>query len=229
MLPFLWPRSRFFLTRSSLVYIIGSLLLFQGVLGAQEEALETTVCLPSQTMLQKDKDVLIRSKDILLYRVLEDREPAVKLQVSEVGTVFVPYYGELAVAGKTLEQIKTIFTLALESSLYKKATVFLSLEQDKDMLSPRFVYLGGKVNKVGPVALDPLKKNTVTKVILAAGGFADFADDSQVKLVRKALDTGAVQTFHVNVAAVLEKGELDQDLEVTDGDFIIVPKRLFNW
>lgn len=227
MLPFLWPRSRFFLTRSSLVYIIGGLLLFQGVLGAQEEALEPELCFPSQMMPQKD--VLIRSKDILLYRVLEDREPAVKLQVSEVGTVFVPYYGELAVAGKTLEQIKTIFTLALESSLYKKATVFLSLEQDKDMLSPRLVYLGGKVNKVGPVALDPLKKNTVTKVILAAGGFADFADDSQVKLVRKALDTGAVQTFHVNVAAVLEKGELDQDLEVTDGDFIIVPKRLFNW
>lgn len=227
MLPFLWPRSRFSLAHSSLVYIIGGLLLFQGVLGAQEEALEPTVCLPSQTMSQKD--VLIRSKDILLYRVLEDREPAVKLQVSEVGTVFVPYYGELAVAGKTLEQIKTIFTLALESSLYKKATVFLSLEQDKDMLSPRLVYLGGKVNKIGPVALDPLKKNTVTKVILAAGGFADFADDSQVKLVRKALDTGAVQTFHVNVAAVLEKGELDQDLEVTDGDFIIVPKRLFNW
>ena len=207
----------------------------QGVLCAQEETLGPIALPPpsvglSQTAeLSQKTDILVCSKDLLLYRVLEDRDPPIKLQVSEGGTIVIPYYGELAVAGKTLEELRLAITLALESSFYKKATVFLQLEQDNATLSPQLVYLGGKVNKVGAVPLDPMKKNTVTRVILAAGGFADFADDTQVKVVRKAPDTGMVKTFRVDVAAVLEKGELDKDLDVLDGDFIMVPKRLFNW
>lgn len=222
-----WPQLICSLFKLSFLYSLCGLLCFQGLLLA-EATLEQPLPLPSQETVSQ-KDTVIHKKDLLLYRVLEDRDPPIKLQVSETGTVCIPYYGELSVAGKTLAEAKASITLALEDSFYKKATVFLSLEQDNDMLTPSLVYLGGKVNKVGPIPLDPMKQNTVTKVILAAGGFADFADDSKVKLVRKSPDTGIVKTFHVDVAAVLEKGELDQDLEVIDGDFIMVSKRLFNW
>ncbi len=225
MLPSPWSQPRFSLFKSRLLYVLCGLLCFQDLLLA-EATLEQPF--PSQEAVSQ-KDTVIHKKDLLLYRVLEDRDPPIKLQVSEAGTVSIPYYGELSVAGKTLAEAKSSITLILEDSFYKKATVFLSLEQDNDMLAPSLVYLGGKVNKVGPIPLDPIKQNTVTKVILAAGGFADFADDSKVKLVRKAPDTGRVKTFHIDVAAVLEKGELDKDLEVIDGDFIIVSKRLFNW
>lgn len=228
MLPSLWSQARSSLFKFSLFYVFYGLCFFQGVLLA-EVTLETSLPPVPIPATVSQKDTVIRKKDLLLYRVLEDRDPPIKLQVSEAGTICIPYYGELSAAGKTLAEIKSSITLALEDSFYKKATVFLSLDSEEDKLSPSLVYLGGKVNKVGTIPLDPEKKNTVAKIILAAGGFADFADDTQVKLVRKDLHTGLIQTFHVDVAAVLEKGQLDKDPEVIDGDFIIVPKRLFNW
>lgn len=228
MLPSFWSSYRSLLLRYSCSVLGWAFLSLQTLLFAE---IQTPEALPLHNMQGSIslKDIIIGRKDTLLYRVLEDRDPPIKLQVSEAGTVFIPYYGELVVAGKSLEEVKSTLTLALESSFYKKATVFISLEQESNSLSPSLVYLGGKVNKVGAIPLDPMKQNTVTKVILAAGGFADFADDSKVKLVRKALDTGKISTFYVDVASILEKGELDKDLDVTDGDFIIVPKRLFNW
>ncbi len=223
MLPSLWYSLRFILA-----CICACLLTQAGTLSAQDDFIDARLQFSKQGSITQ-KDTLVRVKDFLLYRVLEDRDPPVKLQVSEAGTVFIPYYGEMTVAGKTLSDIKDAITQALESTFYKKASVFLSLEQENETPANSLVYLGGKVNKIGAIPLDPSKRNTVTKVILAAGGFADFADDSDVKLVRKLVDKDEVKTFHVNVAAVLEKGELDKDLDVMDGDFIIVPKRLFNW
>lgn len=214
--------------RFILACIYGCLITQAAALFAQDDVMDARLQFSKQGSITQ-KDTPVRVKDFLLYRVLEDRDPPVKLQVSEAGTVFIPYYGEMLVAGKTLSELKDAITQALESTLYKKASVFLSLEQENEALANSLVYLGGKVNKIGAIPLDPSKRNTVTKVILAAGGFADFADDRDVKLVRRLTDKDEVKTFHVNVAAVLEKGELDKDLDVMDGDFIIVPKRLFNW
>ena len=228
MLPSPWYSFKIHGLRFVAAFLCVVLALQAHVLLGQDDAMDARLQFSKQSSISQ-KDTHIGVKDILIYRVLEDRDAPIKLQVSEAGTVFIPYYGEISVANQSLSEAKEAITQALEGTVYKKASVFLSLEQENEAPVNSLVYLGGKVNKIGAIPLDPSKRNTVTKVILAAGGFADFADDTDVKLLRKLSGTDEIKTFHVNVAAVLEKGELDKDLDVMDGDFIIVPKRLFNW
>jgi protein involved in polysaccharide export with SLBB domain len=51
---------------------------------------------------------------------------------------------------------------------------------------------------------------TVSRAILRAGGFADFANRKAVKLTRKNGDT-----LTVDVVKVLEKGQIDKDIELS--------------
>lgn len=69
---------------------------------------------------------------------------------------------------------------------------------------------------------------TVGKAIVQAGGFSDFSDKKNVKLVRKSGD-GKTQTFVINVVEVWEKGRLEKDMVVQPDDLIVVPARLVNY
>lgn len=177
----------------------------------------------------RNKAQLLRIGDNVLYRVLEDRDEPINLTVSDSGELMIPYYGPITVVGKTVEEVMAMAEAALEGTLYEKATVQMSLQRNVAGLSMGTVYLGGRVNNIGAVQVDPTKKSTVAKLILAAGGFADFADGADVRVIRRNAETGDVETIHVDVSAIIEDGHLDKDIEVRDGDFIIVPKRLFNW
>jgi polysaccharide export outer membrane protein len=68
---------------------------------------------------------------------------------------------------------------------------------------------------------------TVGKAILSAGGFSDFSDKKNVRLVRKTAD--GEKTFVVNVFDVWKKGDLQKDLVVQADDLIVVPARLVNY
>jgi protein involved in polysaccharide export with SLBB domain len=67
----------------------------------------------------------------------------------------------------------------------------------------------------------------VSKAILAAGGFSDFSDKKNVRLIRKS--GSGTQTFVVNVVEIWEKGKLDKDLVVQPEDLVVVPARLVNY
>ena len=68
---------------------------------------------------------------------------------------------------------------------------------------------------------------TVSKAILNAGGFSDFSDKKNVRLIRKTAN--GKQTFVINVVDIWEKGNLDKDLVVQPDDLIVVPARLVNY
>jgi protein involved in polysaccharide export with SLBB domain len=92
------------------------------------------------------------------------------------------------------------------------------------------VYVVGAVNRPGPISITAGEKLTVSKAVLAAGGFAEFGNKGKVKVVRK---TGEglkdYKEFFVDVGAVLEKGQLDKDVEIQGGDQVIVSEKLINF
>jgi len=76
---------------------------------------------------------------------------------------------------------------------------------------------------------DVVGRHGAGKVILRAGGFADFANKKKVTLTRKAAGEGGVtQIYELNMADVLEKGHQELDIEVRPDDMIFVPQRLIN-
>lgn len=85
----------------------------------------------------------------------------------------------------------------------------------------------GAVNREGAYPIDQ-EGLTLSRAILAAGGFSRFAQDRRVRLIRTDESTGKNETFTVNVKDLLEGKNLDEDLEIEDGDIIRVDEKLIN-
>ena len=166
--------------------------------------------------------------DPIFYRVVEDKEDPVPLVVLETGEVEIPYLARIQAVGKTCKAFAYEVKQALEKDLYYHATVVIGIDLQRK--SRGRITVVGKVGRAGTLEIPGGEIFTVSKAILAVGGFAEFASKSKVKIVRK---TGPKPTdkqeIIVDVAAVLEKGELQKDQEVKSGDMIIVSERLINF
>ncbi len=173
---------------------------------------------------------VINVGDRLRYQVTEDGDPAVDLVVNNAGTLELPYYGPIVAAGKTLPALLADIKEALERELYVTATVRLTVtEFHTRAINRGRVHLTGQVRKLGPFDIDMSERNTLGRTILAAGGLSDFADDRKVRVVRKDPATGGFKTIVVDLKEVLEKGRIEKDLELQDGDFIIVDEKIIKW
>ena len=115
----------------------------------------------------------------------------------------------------------------LEKQLYYQATVIIAIEVvNKTRVSGK-VYVTGQVRNRGGFEIPGGETLTVSKAILSAGGFSDFSDKKNVRLIRKTAN--GKQTFVINVVDIWEKGNLDKDLVVQPDDLIVVPARLVNY
>lgn len=167
--------------------------------------------------------------DRVRYRVVEDEQPAVELSITNTGALELPFYGPIKAAGQTPSQLKQEIKVALEETLYRTATVYLDvLEYRPGSLNRGRVHLSGQVKSVGVMEIDLDRRNTLGRVLLAAGGLTDFADKRNVRIIRQTQD-GQTETITVDLREVLEKGNLGSDVELRDGDFIIVNEKLINW
>ncbi len=92
---------------------------------------------------------------------------------------------------------------------------------------PGRVYVSGEVKVQGPVDFDVGDNLTVSKAILRAGGFAGFANKKKVRVVRGGSGAGAgQQVFELNMTEILEHGNIEKDMPLQPGDYIIVPSRV---
>jgi len=164
--------------------------------------------------------------DRLSMRVVEDRKPPVSLIVTDSGEVEVPLIGRVQAKGKTCKQLAYAIKEPLQREYYYKATVIIGLDLET-LKSPGRVYVTGQVRNQGPLDIPPDETFTVSRAIIRAGGFADFANKRRVRLVRK--DGDKPKTIIVDLELVIKKGQTDKDPVVKPDDTIIVPERLINF
>ena len=175
---------------------------------------------------QLDDTTLLRVGDVLSYRVLEDEEAPVSLTVNDSGQIQVPYLGSFSVLSKTPRMVAAEIRQALESSVYRKATVLISLET-KSGRSPGRVFITGEVNHQISVELRPNQDMTLMQAIVEAGGFSDFANKKRVRIIRKS--AGAAKPTVVDVTKIINQGRTDLDITLQPGDVVLVPVRLINF
>ncbi|MES2310641.1 MAG: polysaccharide biosynthesis/export family protein [Verrucomicrobiota bacterium] len=179
----------------------------------------------SQDHLDTNAGHLLGSGDKLTYRVEEDGDPAVSITVSDAGELEIPLVGRVRASGKTTQQIVKEIKPLLEQEYYHKATIRLSIDQVNPNGNVVKVYLTGEVRKPGPQEFLLNERMTASRIILKAGGFADFANTRKVKIVRQDA-SGKTTSFEADLKEVLEGGKVELDPEVKDGDLIIVPQKL---
>ncbi|MFM8718137.1 MAG: polysaccharide biosynthesis/export family protein, partial [Chthoniobacterales bacterium] len=114
--------------------------------------------------------------DVLNFRIVEDKDPPVALRINDAGNIEIPYIGTASAAGKTPRELAFAVKSMLERDYYHNATVIISLDTAGERSAGLF-YITGAVNGGGPREIPFNEKFTVSKAILRAGGFADFANE----------------------------------------------------
>jgi protein involved in polysaccharide export with SLBB domain len=169
----------------------------------------------------------LNAGDRLSYRIVQERRPPLPLVITDSGEVEVPLIGRLRANGRTCKELAEAIKPMLQREYFIHATVIIGLDA-ASARSRGTVYVSGQVHAQGSVELPPDDRFTVSKAILKAGGFAEFADKRKVKLVRNR-PGGGVETTVVDVDAVLIKGQIDKDPPLQSDDRIIVPQKFINF
>jgi polysaccharide biosynthesis/export protein len=181
------------------------------------------------TMASLDDRRKLGVGDRIIFRVLEDQEDPKALTVTDSGEIDVPELGLVAAAGKTCKQLAFEVQSNLLQATYYRATVIIGIDLLNKTMSGRRVYVAGQVHRSGPQQIPAGETWTVSKAILAAGGFTDYADKKRVRVVRSGATDNPDRNVIVNVAEVWEKGRAELDLSVESEDLIYVPTRAVNF
>jgi protein involved in polysaccharide export with SLBB domain len=183
--------------------------------------------LSGSSYLMDDKH-LLSPGDRISFRILEDRffgegEAVTNIVVTDSREMDFPLIGRVAVTNKTCKQIAAEVTPLFEKDFYVRATVVLGIDSVNRLRGK--AYISGAVRTQGAIDLlfdEPL---TAGQAILKAGGFGDFANKKEVKVIRT-LSTGEKKTLIINMINVFDKAKTDQDVTLEPGDQIVVSERI---
>lgn len=141
------------------------------------------------------------------------------------GSLNLPWIGKVSVQGLTLEQAAQ--ALADQYTPYINDPLITVT-----LLASRPLRIGiiGQVNRPGVYTVSAAtggasQKQTVTLAIQSAGGITQIADVRNIQ-VRRPQPTGTEQIIPVNIWSFLQTGDLAQDVELRDGDTVVVPEAI---
>lgn len=175
-----------------------------------------------------DDAISLSPGDAISFRIVEDRDEARRLTVTDTGEIEVPYIGRIKAGRKTCAALAEEAKRLLEKDYYYQATVVIGIDSLRKKTIGK-AYLTGQIRNPGPVDLVEEEALTVSAAILKAGGFSDFADKRRIKVMRQNSASNAVETLYVDVIDIWEKGRKEKDLQVKPGDQIFVSSKLINF
>jgi polysaccharide biosynthesis/export protein len=190
---------------------------------AAVEPATTSTVMRTNSMTVLDDKKRLGSNDYVSFRVVEDRDnESQHLRVNDGGELEVPYIGLVQAAGKSCKELAYSIKAALEREYYYHATVIIAVDHISEKSRGK-VYVYGSVKGQGPQEIPADESYTVSKAIIRAGGFGDFANKRKVKLTRK-----GGKDYVVDLKRVIEEGHTEEDVVLQPDDQIYVPQRLIN-
>ncbi|WP_417679669.1 polysaccharide biosynthesis/export family protein [Pseudodonghicola sp.] len=155
------------------------------------------------------------SDNSLLTTTTQKETQLDQIKVSSDGTIFMPYVGEITVAGQTPELARTDLQSALEA-IVPSAQVQLNLSEGR----ANSVDLVGGVGNPGSYPM-PDRNYTVLSLLAAAGGVKDSLLNPQIRLMRGSA------LYGTSVTTLLANPGLDTRLQGGDRVFVEEDKRYF--
>src|SRR3954470_19971988 len=184
----------------------------------------TSTVLRTNSMTVLDDKKRLGSNDYVSFRVVEDRDnESQHLRVNDNGELEVPYIGLVPASGKSCKELAYNVKAALEREYYYHATVIIAVDRVSEKSRGK-IYVYGSVKGQGPQEIPADETYTVSKAIIRAGGFGDFANKRKVKLTKK-----SGETVVINLKRVIEEGHTDEDVTVGPDDQIYGPQKLVNF
>jgi polysaccharide export outer membrane protein len=155
----------------------------------------------------------IGAMDVLDISVFQVPELTKSVQVADTGTINLPLVGEIAVVGKTAQQVERDLTARLGAKYLQNPQVTVYVKE----YNSQQVTISGEIKKPG---VFPLKGRTsLLQLIALAGGFEDDSD-STVLVLRESNGKKSAATFDVSA---IQKGRAN-DPALQSGDIVVAGK-----
>jgi len=160
-------------------------------------------------------DYKLSPGDKLRVEVYKDAQLSQSLQVRPDGKVTLPLLGDIVAADLTPIQLRDRITTSLKEYVTNPVVTVIVVEA-----SPVMVYVMGEVAQPGSI---PMRgQMTVLQALAMAGGFREFANPKNIRILRKA--PGILQSietipFNYNEAV---KGNV-APVFLQPGDMVVVP------
>jgi polysaccharide export outer membrane protein len=161
-----------------------------------------------------EESYVIGSGDRLSIDVWKEPDLSKQVTVRLDGKISLPLIEDVVAGGLTSAELRTQLTEKYRQYVDSPVVSVTVLESHS-----KKIYLVGKVTKPGEY---PLQKNmTVVQAISLAGGLGEWADGSNIRLIRKI--KGVEKTFRVDYDAIVFGKDLAQNVQLEPDDTIFVP------
>ena len=152
--------------------------------------------------------------DKLRVEVYKDAQLSQSVQVRPDGKITLPLVGDLEATGHTPIEMRDTITRSLKEYVTNPTVTVIVVEA----LASK-VYVMGEVTHPGTMELHG--PTTILQALAMAGGFKEFANTKDVKVLRPDGDRGGVQTIKFNYKNVLN-GDA-KPFYLRSGDTVVVP------
>jgi polysaccharide export outer membrane protein len=169
---------------------------------------------PPVTAAVTTADYRLSAGDKLRIEVYKDTQLSQSLQVRPDGKITLPLVGDIAAAGRTSVELRDAIAGALDEYIAKPVVTVIVTET-----TPQVVYVTGEVNKPGALPLNN-GQMSIIQAIAMAGGFTDFANKKDVRVLRKG-STG-MQTLRFNYKDAVDDDNRSEPMPLLPGDTVIV-------
>jgi len=169
---------------------------------------------------QVSQDYVIGPGDELQVFVWRDPELSVTVPVRPDGRISTPLNEDMQAVGKTPLQLARDIEKVL--SIYVRSP-HVNIIVTKPVSAFSQVKVIGQV--LHPAAVPYREGMTVLDAVLAVGGLANFAAGNRARIVR--MDHGKETELRVKLDALVNGGDLSQNLPLRPGDVLVVPESRF--
>ena len=162
-------------------------------------------------------DYKIGPEDVLEISVWKEPD----LQLKEVlvrpdGWITFPLVGNVRAQGRTAQEIHDEITQRLRKYI-PEPVVTVSVKK----IAGYKIFVIGRVNKPGEFVVG--RYVDVLQALTLAGGLTPFADESNIRILRKNESNNKDEVLRFNYSDIKKGRRLDQNVTLQSGDTIVVP------
>lgn len=203
---------------SVLVWVLG-VLAGAASLGAYAQ---TPAASPQASAAQaaRSPDYIIGPGDEIEVFVWQNPDLSVNVPVRPDGKISTPLDEDMVAVGKTPSQLAHDIEMKL-SEYVRSPHVNVIVTKPASVFSQ--VKVIGQVNR--PQAIAYRDGMTVLDAVLAVGGLTDYAAGNRARIVRT--ENGQEKDIPVRLSALVNGGDMSQNLPLKPGDVLVVPESRF--
>ena len=169
---------------------------------------------PAEARVPGAPEYRIGRGDKLRIDVYKEADLSNQLQVRPDGRITLPLIGDLQAAGQTPMQLQQHVTEQLKAYVANPVVTVMVTD-----VADRVVYVLGEVAQPGAV---PLKGTmTVLQALAVAGGFKEFANSRNIRILRRSGNPEKVETIPFNYKDAIKDDS--QAVYLVEGDTVVVP------